>query len=316
MITIKTSIESFLSNIQRSQPRTTWKSYRSDLLGSTGFLASLSKPTANVATLDESQGADYIQSLLDAGAAPATRMRKAASLREYFRFAADEHNLSISVDRLNHKIKSRHLLAGAPAVIDFPMQKIERVLEFARKMEVSDLRGLRDQAFIWTLAETGLRVSEACSLKVGQIDRRWRATFIGKGGKQATISFGKNSRHLITVYLATRKKLDDSTGLTRALLPLFCRHDLTSGIAMVKPINPKTGEAIIHNLVTLALGDDYDPNITCHKLRHYFVTQILRGTGDIKAAKDLARHSSITTTDRYSHRDSEETAAISKDIFG
>lgn len=318
MTTIRQAADQFLGNIKKSQPHTTWKGYKSDLTGRAGFLPTI-KASADVSALSEDMGVAFVQGLLDSGAASSTRRRKAACLREFLRFASAEYRLDLKVDRLNYAMKSRHLLTGSKGEIEFPSAKIERVLLYLLKLKPTsgDLALRRDIALVWTLAETGLRVSEACSLKIGDIDRRWRATFIGKGAKQATIRFGKNSRAMITAYLASRAALDKATGVPRSTLPLFCRHDLTSGRAMVKPINPKTAERIIHGVTRDALGSDYDPEITAHKFRHYFVTTILSKTGgDLKAAKDLARHANIATTDRYAHRDSEQNAEISQEVFG
>jgi integrase/recombinase XerC len=319
MTSLRTAAEAFLANVHRSQPHATWKNYRSDLLGRTGFLSNLApgvKPSADISALAEELGAQFLQNLLDSGAGFSTRQRRASSLREFYRFAIDEYNLSINIDRLNHRIKSRHLLSGKQSAIKFPEQKIQKILSFSLKLEPrpDQLRLMRDLAFLWTLAETGLRVSEACALKIGQIDTHYQASIIGKGNKAGTIVFGKNSRAMISAYLHCRAGLDASTGFTRELLPLFARHDLTSG-SKIKPIGPKAGEEIIHNLAHMALGTDYDPEITCHKLRHYFVTKILRKKG-IKVAKEAARHSNINITDRYSHLAIEETANALKEVFG
>lgn len=319
---ISQAVEAFLSNIKKTQPQNTWRSYRSDLVGRMGFVASLApaiKPSADLSRLTEEMAVAYIQDLLDRGDSPATRQRKTTSIREFFRFAASECKADLQIDRLNYKLRARHLLAGRQEKIDFPAQKIERVLAFTLTIKPirTDLQMLRDLAFIWTLAETGLRISEACGLTIGQIDRRWRVTFIGKGAKEGTARFGKNSRALIQNYLRARATLDASTGLPRATLPLFARHDQTSGKNKVKRINVRTGENILHALASLALGDEYDPKITAHKFRHYFVTMVYRKTGgDLKAAQELARHESIVTTQRYAHRDSEQNAETSEKVFG
>ena len=315
--TVKQAITAFLGNIQKSNPRNTYKTYKSDLLGASGFMPSVKeiKSTSPIEAVTEEMCVEFLQSILDKGLSPATRQRKASTLREFIRFVSDEYDLPISVDRLNHKIKTHHLLKTPKIQIDYPGEKVERILEFSKTLKPTDLTGQRDLAFLWTLAETGLRVSEACDLKVGQIDRRWRATFIGKGNKQATVTFGRQSRSWITEYLKSRSALDKSSGLTLTNLPLFARHDEAVGKNKVKQINPKTAEKIIHHLARLVLGSEYDENITCHKLRHRFVTEIYRKKG-IKVAKDMARHSDLSTTDRYAHRDSEENAEISRQIFG
>lgn len=318
--TIKMACEAFLANIKLSQPHNTWKNYRSDLLGRTGFITSLAphvKPTSPVNVITEEHGRQFIKCLLDNGASPSTRQRRAAALREFFRFASDQYELNVSVDRLNFKLKSSHLLTAKRDNIQYPAEKIKKMLDRSIKMPLNSLADKRDLALLWTLAETGARVSEACNFKVGAIDRKWRITFIGKGNKQATVRFGKRARGYIMSYLKSRAALDAACGQTHSILPLFARHDEAVGKNNIKPISPKRAEKIIHHIARLTLGEEYDDKITCHTLRHYFITEVYAQTGgDLKAAKELGRHENIQTTDRYAHRDSEQNAVLSEKIFG
>ena len=316
--TIKNACETFLSNVKKSKPHNTWKNYRSDLLGECGLVASLApqvKSTSPIDVLTEELGAQFIQALLDRGTSSATRQRRASTMRDFFRFAADTYDLPLSVDKLNYKLTSRFLLAGVKNITEYQGDKIQRILDFSKGLPARDLQTKRDIAFLWLLAETGLRVSEACSLKIGQIDAEWFATFIRKGGNLATVRIPKNARAYISAYLDARAGMDEATGAPRSNLPLFARHDQTSGKGRVKSINPKTGESIIHNLALLALGNEYDPKITCHKLRHYFITTIYESKGDLYAAQDMAGHKNISTTQRYAHR-TKKTSAISREVFG
>jgi site-specific recombinase XerD len=210
-------------------------------------------------------------------------------------------------------------LAGNTVPSYYSAEKVQRILDFAFKNNILKSSGnlvmRRDLAFIWSLAETGLRVSEACNLKIGQIDRDWRATFIGKRKTQRSVRFGKNSRDLITAYLKSRKPMDESTNKPRSDLPLFARHDKTNGKNMIKPINSKIGEKIVHNLALLALGDEYDERITAHKFRHYYISNVLRVKG-MRAAQIGAGHKNISTTEIYAHMSDEEVANINVEVFG
>jgi len=104
-----------------------------------------------------------------------------------------------------------------------------------------NLREMRDRAFIITLADTGLRVHEACNLRRGDID--WgegRAQIIGKGDKEAIVRFSRRSQKAIKDYLELRVSLDGASGKQLSSLPLFARHDKGSG-KKIKPITPTTG---------------------------------------------------------------------------
>lgn len=317
--TLYDGINAFIENIKKSRPANTYNNYKSNLLGDLGFLSSLNptvKPTSPIENLSDRHGVVYIQSLLDRNTSAATRARAASCLRSFFKFAAYNYDLPLNIGRFTYALESMQLLAGPKDIIDYPGEKIQRVLDYTITMRASTLQDKRDLAFIWVIAETGLRVSEACAVKIGDIDRKHQISVVGKGAKPAVVTIGKKSRGFIVQYLNMRSALDKETGIPRSNLPLFARHDQTSGKNKIKPINPKKAQSIIHNIAMLALGDEYEEIITCHKFRHYFVTKVYQHRGDIKAAQQLARHEDIRTTQRYTHRDSEDNAKLSKEIFG
>jgi integrase/recombinase XerC len=163
------------------------------------------------------------------------------------------------------------------------------------------LRNMRDRAFILTLADTGLRVHEACGLRRGSID--WndgRAVIIGKGNQEAVVRFSQRSIHALKDYIKERSKLDGASGKPLTSLPVFARHDKGAG-KKIKPITTKTGRKIVEQRVSESVGKDYIGRITPHSFRHYFVTVILASSGNLKLAQELARHRNITVTQRYAH---------------
>jgi integrase len=177
------------------------------------------------------------------------------------------------------------------------------------------LRALRDRAFLLTLADTGLRVHEACNLRRGDIDwNEGRAIIIGKGNKQAVVRFSTRSLSALKDYLSTRAVLDGSSGRPLPSLPLFARHDKGAG-KKIKPITTTTGRNIVSERVRQALGDQAMGRITPHSFRHYFVTTVLRASGNLKLAQELARHASIQVTQRYAHLSDDELDRGYHEIF-
>ncbi len=175
---------------------------------------------------------------------------------------------------------------------------------------------MRDRAFILVLADTGLRVHEACGLRRGDLDwNEQKAIVIGKGDRQAVVRFSSRSLHAIKDYLSVRSKLDGSSGKPLPSLPLFPRHDRGAG-KKVKPITTGTGRNIIHQRVSEALGAEAADTITPHSFRHYFVTTVLRGSGgNLKMAQELARHRNIAVTQRYAHLSNDELDKTYGQIF-
>lgn len=325
--TIRQAIDSFLLNIQRSKAddsreNNTYKNYKSDLLGSSGFLVILSrhiKPTTSAAQLSEAMATQFLQDLLNMGASLATRQRKAAAVREFFRYViARDLAPQISIEKLNFQIKSGKLLVGKKSSIDFPMRKIEKILEYIKTikpaMYPNELEIRRNMAFVYTLAETGLRVGSACALRVYDIDPKNKsALIIGKGEKQQVVYFGSTSWKYLQAYM----KLRGVTLDRESALPLFTRHDKSAHKKTPKPITEETAESIVHELTYEALGEiEYTHKITCHTFRHYFVTTVLDKTGDLKKAQDLANHENIITTARYAHRTSRQNHDVHSSIFG
>ncbi len=174
---------------------------------------------------------------------------------------------------------------------------------------------MRDRAFMLTLADTGLRVHEACALRRGDIDwNEGRAVIIGKGDKQAVVRFSTRAMRVLKDYLSLRAALDGGSGRPLPSLPLFARHDKGAG-KKVKPITTTTGRNIVTDRVREILGGESVGRITPHSFRHYFVTAVLRGSGNLKLAQELARHSNIQVTQRYAHLSDDELDKGYYEIF-
>ena len=115
-------------------------------------------------------------------------------------------------------------------------------------------------------------------------------------------------------YLSLRAELDGGSGKQLTALPLFARHDKGTG-KKIKPITPTTGRNIVAERVRQALGDTAEGHITPHSFRHYFVSTILRSSGNLKLAQALARHENIQITQRYAHIDDAELDKGYYEIF-
>jgi integrase/recombinase XerC len=195
----------------------------------------------------------------------------------------------------------------------FPREDIEYIIDYAINLADSPaqddnekLRNLRDRAFLLTLADTGLRVHEACRLRRGDIEwHEQKAIITGKGNRQAVIRFSERSISALRDYLNVRSLQDGASGRPLTSLPLFARHDRGAG-KKIKPITTRTGQNIIAERVRESLGESSVGTITPHSFRHYFVTTVLRASGNLKLAQELARHRNIAVTQRYAHLSDDE----------
>jgi integrase len=242
----------------------------------------------------------------------------ASGLYEYI---AAERLADINLPRVKLLIQQRARKPGQ-RLPQFPREAIEKVLEYADKISNAGfedsqehLRALRDRAFLITLADSGLRVHEACGMRRGDIDwNEGRAIIIGKGNRQAVVRFSTRSMNALKLYLARRAELDGASGRPLHALPLFARHDKGAG-RKIKPITTTTGRNIVAERVSEALGPEAVGTITPHSFRHYFVTVVLRASGNLKLAQELARHKNIAVTQRYAHLSDDELDRGYYDIF-
>ncbi len=115
-------------------------------------------------------------------------------------------------------------------------------------------------------------------------------------------------------YLSERAALDGNSGKQLTSLPLFARHDKGAG-KKVKPMTTTTGRNIVKERVEQLLGRELIGKITPHSFRHYFVTSVLRGTGNLAIAQKLARHENIQVTQGYIHLSDEELDKAYYEVF-
>ena len=258
--------------------------------------------------------------------APATEFLYMQAVKGFYEYVDSERYVEVNISRVRTLIRQRSRRPGI-RLPQFPADDIERILAYVSEpshinqpnsdMDGANeqLRAMRDRAFLLMLADTGLRVHEACKLRRGDVDwNEGRAVIIGKGDKQAVVRFSTRSMKAIKDYLSLRAQLDGGSGKQLASLPLFSRHDKGAG-KKVKPITPTTGRNIVAERVLEILGKDAAGKITPHSFRHYFVTTVLRGSGNLKLAQELARHSNIQVTQRYAHLSDDELDKGYYEIF-
>lgn len=244
--------------------------------------------------------------------APTTERLYLTAVKGFYEYLAAESHGQYNLPKIRMLIKQRARRPGY-RLPQFPYNDIEKAILYAINLailptdsEVEKLRNLRDRAFLITLADTGLRVHEACSLRRGDIDwNEGKAIIIGKGNRQAIVRFSSRALRIIHEYLQARSQLDGSSGRPLGSNPLFSRHDRGAG-KKIKSITTTTGRNIVAHRVREALGQSATGTITPHSFRHYFVTVVLRGSGNLKLAQELARHKSIAVTQRYAHLNDDE----------
>ena len=311
MTTIHGAAQKFLGMVQKSRSQNTFKTYSNAIkqfllvLNENGFPVE----TEPVDGLTEKAIALFIETLHNK--ATASEKLYTTAVISFYEFVASEELATINLVKVRSLAKQRNRRVGQ-RFPQFPKTDIEKLLDYANSLlekpekdEKDRLINLRDRAFLITLADTGLRVHEACKLSRGDIN--WyegKAVVIGKGDKMAVIRFSKRALDAIQVYLNARRELDGATGRL-AGLPLFARHDRGSGAKTLR-MTTAAGRYIVRERVKECLGSEAVGTITPHSFRHYFVTRILHGSGNLKLAQELARHTSVSVTQRYAHLNDDD----------
>lgn len=311
--TILEAIEDFLNLTVMSRSENTARSYKNGL---NHFVAVLDEKgidveETSVADLDEKAVAWSLAELK--AYSPATEQLYTIAISRFYQYLIAEELAEINLQRIQMLFQHRRRKAGQ-RLPQFPKEDIQAMIEYAKEFpgfqyenETDRWIAFRDAAIIITLADTGMRVHELCNLRRGDIDwNEYKAIIIGKGDKQAVVRFSSRSITAIKNYLELRAELDGGSGRPLGSLPIFSRHDRGAG-RKVLPITTTTARNIIKQRVKEAIGEEAAWTITPHSFRHYFVTNVLIGSGgNLKLAQELARHKNIQVTQRYAHLSDDE----------
>ena len=309
-------MEEYLGTVQRSRAPHTYKTYRTGL----GCFAQALQQAGHLSesTAVEALDPAWVELLMEktAGLAVATERTYLAPTVALYRFVAGRRWAAINLAELDLYLSQRR--RQGRRISPFHKQAIEKILTTARRVlagaggpppvdapnqaSARYLVGVRDPTILITLAATGLRVSELCALRRGDI--RWeeaKAVIIGKGDKEGVVRFADEALQAIRRYLRARQPLDDAQDISLNRLPVFASHSQRSGRRLTA-LSPRSVQEIVRGWVGRELGPEAVGSITPHTFRHYFVSVAVRATGgNLPVVKELARHESVATTSRYTH---------------
>jgi integrase/recombinase XerC len=210
-------------------------------------------------------------------ASATTAGRKLATFRSFFRFLCREGTLTKNPARS---------IVGPRKDLRIPTCLQEG--ETADLMTSSDKTNkahARDSAVLELLYATGMRCSEIVGLVLGDVDMSNRSIrILGKGRKERWVPFGLPAFLALKRYLTTRGSLS-------------ARDAVVAGKSG-KPISDRTVRRIVaRGLVRASIRT----TASTHTLRHSFATHLLQRGGDLRSIQELLGHSSLSTTQRYTH---------------
>lgn len=151
---------------------------------------------------------------------------------------------------------------------------------------------LRDAAIVELLYSSGMRVSELCGLDDRDVDwQRGLVRVFGKGAKERVVPFGAPAARALTAWIAARPALDANADSAALFVGARGRR-----------IDPR----VVRRLVHAALDAVPDaPDLGPHGLRHAMATHLLEGGADLRSVQEMLGHSSLATTQIYTHVSNE-----------
>lgn len=226
----------------------------------------------------------------------------------WFEYLGAKDIKTINIAKLKYARENEQRRPGK-RLREFDQYALERLREgvSAWIVKSDDLLLARAKALVILGLASGLRVSELCELRTGDLDfERLQGTVIGKGNKERRFPFTKKSVSAIRFYLNMRKRLEPDRGkdLPQGEIPVFVSHS-KRGHSKLAPIDTDTARMDLARMVNLLIGSPKKP-ITPHVLRHFAGNELRKATGDLEIARILLGHKSIETTKGYMHVEDEE----------
>ena len=265
----------------------TVRAYTGDLTQLFGHLARTDGPPADQVTLRDLR--TWLANQHATGADRSTLQRRAAAVRTFFAWA--EHTGRITADPARG-LRSPKVDRRLPPTleIDHARKMLDDLAAAAAAAEEPAERAaaLRDSAILEVLYSTGIRVSELCGLDLSDQDtERELLRVLGKGGKQRVVPLGGPARRSLDAWLGVRELLA-APGVGSAVFV----GDRGGRI------DPRVVRRIVHRaLARIPEAPDLGP----HGLRHAMATHLLEGGADLRSVQELLGHSSLATTQLYTH---------------
>lgn len=182
-------------------------------------------------------------------------------------------------------------------------QNLVEFLDAPLKSKQGKILQIRDKALIETLFSAGLRVSELVGLKRDNINlKKDEFTVRGKGQKLRVCFLSHAAKHWLGLYFGMRKDTSPY---------LFVRHDRAAKRSAAEPL-PLTPRSVQRLVEKYARQAGITKRITPHTLRHSFATDLLMNGADLRSVQSMLGHSSITTTQIYTHITNQQLRDVHK----
>ncbi len=268
---------------QRGRSEHTVRAYLGDVNSLLAHMVSLGG--AEVTDLDLPTLRSWLGALSASGAARTTMARRTSAARTFTAWLA--HTGRIPADP-GTRLRSAKAHRTLPGVLR-RQQALEAVQAAESGAAQQDPMALRDRLIVELLYATGIRVGELCGLDVDDVDTgRLVVRVLGKGNKERSVPYGRPAADALDAWLRHGRPT------------LVNEH---SGAALLvgrrgRRLDQRQARTVVHEVLD-AVPDA--PSLGPHGLRHSAATHLLEGGADLRMVQELLGHTSLATTQLYTH---------------
>ena len=296
-------VEEFLVHLatDRGASEYTHRNYSEALAEFRGWHATERQAQPNWRTLQRDDFRSFLRHLSRRELSRATIHLTFSALRTFYKFLIRRGHVATSpirnlaMPKPERRLPKFVTVAQAKTLLETPLREWEKECK-ASEQPPEKASFLRDAALLETIYACGLRISEVCGLRVGDLNPTERLVRVrGKGKKEREVPIGQPALHAILQYWQA---------LPRAPLP---EGPVFQGQAdSEEPIRPAQVQLRLKRYL-IAAG--LDPRLTPHKLRHSFATHLLDHGADLRSVQELLGHQNLSTTQIYTHVTTERLKA-------
>ena len=212
--------------------------------------------------------------------------RAISSIRGFFKFLLEDDYIIPEMLEILEPVKLKKAL---PVFLTY--EELQRLFSV---VDTSTASGFRDRTILELFYSSGLRVSELIDLKLGNIFRKKQLLLVfGKGSKERVVPYSDDAAVYLHEYI------------DRMRHQLMKKGDFNEYVFLNNRGGKLTRQGIWKKLKEFAVLAGITKDISPHKLRHTFATHLLEGGADLRSVQMLLGHSSINTTEIYTHVEQE-----------
>lgn len=276
----------YLTNEKR-YPSTTINSYSKDL---DNYYSFITLKKINYKTITKEEIRSYLKYLDELKYSNSTISRMLSSLRHFYTYLVTNNVITTNQFKL---IKNPKKIKKLPNFLQG--DELDKIFS---SIDTKTALGLRNRLIIELLYATGLRVSEITNLKIDNIDiHNKEIKVIGKGSKERIVFFGDYASKYLQEYLSWAR-------------PSLLKNHKSEYLLINNngdKLQSRGVEYIIDEIVKVA---SLKHHISPHVLRHTFATDMLNNGADLKSVQELLGHSSLSTTQIYTHITNERLRSV------